>query len=495
MKRPFKKERWKTIFIVVLFMVTILLLYFLWKDSMTGKIKLPIDILNQGEELSTPALDEMIRPSRIVVNFGGDSHTILSDEQVAQWEAISAAFSSFSRSGTIVFQEITKSQYNEAMKVRSLRAEFDYWLPFVKTLQGIGIAPGPDYSKIEAFSSIAYSVAVPDSVLIYDGKNKKYYRLISESDASGLGTIIDGIESVRFDSYFPLGIYLGIENETLMPIALKTNMRMLPSDSEIKYYEEDKIVDLAKTFFGEGFDFVRKITENNGTSIYMYGYGKKILIIQKNGAIEYKQEPADTTGSQPDFYGSLDTAMKFVSAHGGWESLGGSKLEPYLKDVRETTQSGVKGYQFDFGMKINGSTLYYTENDEMLSVTVVGSYVTNYKRELINIDNSTLEALAEKQLRDTVDPINILTENYKYIRDMLGRNGVSVAGATDAEIFENTAALIDAIKPGYVRITGSDAIEDGIYPAWIFSIGEANIYFNIYDGTVLGTSGIALGVS
>ncbi len=482
--------------IVVLFVVTILLLYFLWEDSFKRSLRLPMDLLSQGNDAPVTELSEIMDPARLVVNFGGETHTILTGKQLGQWDALVAEFGKFSEAGTVTLKEITKAQYDEALKVRSVRAEFSYWLPFTDTLAYFDIAAGADYSKVEAFSAIAYSTAIPESILVYDGKNKKYYRLTAETDRTAIGVIIDEIEAGRFGAYFPMGSFLGISNPTLMPIALQTNMRALPFDIEIKYYEEEKIVDYAKTFFGEGFDFVRKITENDGTVIYMYGYGQKNLIIDPNGTIEYREELNDTGAAQVKFYEAMDTALLFIDTHGGWSSLNDSELTPYLKKVNEIKIDDVKGYEFIFGMMIDGNPLFYTDNAEILSVGVVGGKVVRFKREMTDIEANILTEVSERAVRDTLDPINILTENYKFIKSVLNENGITVAGETDTELFENTASLIDRIETGYVRIeNGQSTRQKEIYPAWAFTVGKIRIYFNIYTGEILGTSGGAQGGS
>ena len=490
MKRPIKIERAKTIFIVVLFLMTILLLYFLWKDTKFGNISLQIDLLNRNQSAAAPEISAIIKPARLVVNFGGDSHTILESNQHGYWDTFVAEFNKFAINGTITVSEITKTQFDEAVKGRSLRAEFDYWLPFRETLTKFDIAQGADYSKVEDFSTVAYSVAVPDSLLIYDGNNKKYYRLASDKGVTNIGTIIDNIEANSLDSYFPMGTYLGIDNPSLMPISLKSNMKAIAYDSEIKYYEENKIVDFAKKFFGEGFDFVRKITENNGTTLYMYGYGEKILIIDKLGSIEYKEELDDSSYTPLKYYESLDLAMQFISMHGGWGGLNGMELSPYLKKVSAISDGSKKGYQFTFGMEINDEPLYYTNNDEILSVRVIGEYVSGFKRDMPDITKGTLDQLASEDLRETLDPINILTENYKYIKTVLNKNGINITGNTDAEVFENIASMIDKIQTGYVKADNADGNQDQlVYPAWIFTAGKFSIYFNIYTGEPLGISG------
>jgi regulatory protein YycH of two-component signal transduction system YycFG len=494
MNRPVQIERVKTIFIVVLFMMTILLLYFLWRDTLIQGIRIPIDFLAQEQELIVPETRSILQPDKIVVNFGGDSHTLLPREQFKEWDNILLAFDNFSASNNIAISEINKNQYDEAMNVRSIRVEFDYWLPFVDALKIFGVRTAAGYETIEAFSAITYSVAIPESLLLYDGKNQKYYRLATDTDKTDLSQLISRLETEPFNPYFPVGVFLGIDNKSLMPIAMQSQMKEISYDKEINYFETDKIIKFAQSFFGEGFDFVRKITENNGTTIYMYGYGEKILNINKNGTIEYKEETDNATYKPLKYFDSLSLALQFISLHGGWDNLMSNDIAPYLKKASSFETEGKKGYVFTFGMTIKGNPVYYSGGNELLSVTILGDRIVNYKRSMPVFQENNISMLDQAPLKDTTDPINILTANYKEIKAGLNANGIVIVGITDAEIFENTSLLIDDIKTGYA-IGDAKIIDQSerIYPVWIFSVGKLDFFFDIYSGEPLGSQNNLLG--
>lgn len=487
MTRPIQIERVKTIFIVVLFIMTILLLYFSWKDSFIVSIKIPIDFLSQEETIPMPLTEDLIKPNEIMVNFGSDAHTIVARKDYAYWDAFVLSVSGFLNRENLTITEITKNQFDEATGFRSIRVKFDYNLPFKDTLAQLDIQLNENNIPIEMFTWIAYSTAIKDSIIIYDGKNQKYYRLISDYDLTALNTIIDDIEKNSFDPYFPMRVFLGLDNSTLMPISVKTEMKEIAYGKEINYYETEKIVKLAQTFFGEGFDFVRKITESSGTTIYMYGYGQEILILNKDGAIEYKEELGNASYSALSFFDSLDLAANFIGAHGSWESLNGTKLTPYLKDASPIIIDDKSGYRFKFGMIINNHPLYLDGGRETLSVDVIGNEIANYKRQMLDISQNTLDSLINEPLRQTMDPINILTDNHIAIKTVLNAAGIIVPGTTETDFFENTSILIDEIKMGYVKTDEKDGIQTGkVYPAWIFRVGDIYMYFDIFTGKLLG---------
>lgn len=487
MTKPIQIERLKTIIIVVLFLMTILLLYFSWKDSFFGSIKIPTAFLSQEKSIPLPTATELIKPNEIMVNFGSDAHTIVPRKDYFYWDAFVLEVTSFLGAKNLKITEINRNQFDESMNFRSIRIKFDFNLPFRDTLEQFGIQENSNNTPIEMFTSVGYSTAIPDSIVVYDGKNHKYYRLISDYNLKALSEMIGNIEKESFDPYFPMRVFLGIDNSSLMPISVKTEMKEVAYGKEINYYETEKIVKFAQTFFGNGFDFVRKITENSGTTIYMYGYGQKTLILNKDGAIEYKEEIGDASYDTLNYFDSLTYAVKFIGEHGSWESLNGTKLTPFLKEAMPIIINNKSGYRFVFGMIINNHPLYFDGKKEALSIDIIGSHIVNYKRQMLDISQNTLESLIIAPQNLTIDPINILTKDYMKIKTVLNVAGIIVPGTTETDFFENTSILIDEIKIGYIKTDEKDGIQTGkIYPAWIFSVGDINIYFDIFSGKLLG---------
>jgi hypothetical protein len=476
--------------------MTILLLYFSWKDSFFGSIKLPIDFLNQEENIPLPETRQLISPNEIMVNFGSDTHTVIARENYSYWDDFALTVNGFISAEKLQVNEITKSQFEEAMNFRSICVKFDYDLPLKETLSQLKLPSFDANISVDMFTWIAYSNAIEDSIMIYDGKNQKYYRLISDFDLSPLRDMIGKIENNAYDPYFPMRTFLGIDNPTLMPISVKTEMEEISFSKELNYFETDKIINFAQTFFGEGFDFVRTITESSGTTIFMYGYGQKILIISKDGTIEYKEELEDSDYNTLNYFDSFNSAVSFIGAHGSWESLNGTKLVPFLKDVETITLDGKAGYRFTFGMMIHNRPLYLNGRKELLSVDLIGNRVVNYKRQMLDISKNTLDSMAAANWKQTIDPINILTDYHMEIKTVLNAAGIIVPGTKETELFENTSILIDEIKMGYVKIDEKDGMQTGkIYPAWIFRIGDISIYFDIFTGKQLGNPESEIGGS
>ena len=186
MSKPRVIEKVKDVVLVVLFLSTILLLYFFWSDMSFDEISLPS---YEGATLETPALQDIMRPSQISVNFGGENYTIVSSGNKDVWyndksdqESILGELNRFGQTENILLEEITPEKYEESMTYPSIWAEFDYHIPFVEFCKKYNINAPQSYNGIAYLTGLGYSEASSQSLLVYDGLNEKFYRLATDKD-------------------------------------------------------------------------------------------------------------------------------------------------------------------------------------------------------------------------------------------------------------------------------------------------------------------------
>lgn len=484
MSKPIMIEKAKSFSLVVLFLLTVLLLYFFW-----GNISFKGEAPPRGQlESELPQTIDLIKPDRVVVNFGADNYTVISSGKRNVWRpdeghSMVKELDRFGQAENISVEEITYAKYWEIMKFRSVRAEFSYDIPISDFCRNFNIKKAQSYDAIEAVSAIGYSTASGQSIFIYDGKNHKYYRLFTDEDRTDFTALIATIESEGYNIYYPLSTYLGVDNNTLVPLAVETNLKGFSFRQDTYSYQTEKINKIAEDFFGGNFDFVRKITEDNGTVIYMYGYGQNVLIVNTDGSIEYKEEQIMDNAEQ-SYLEALETAVDFVARHGSWESLEGAKLTPYLKDVI-LNPNKKKGYRFIFGMEVNGSRLYYEEGYPIIT-DVISGQVTYYKRNMIDFDKGELEAIETYSVEDAFSAVNLIAQNYKNIFDILLQFGVVRIPQDQTAMFEEVASLVNNMQIGYVKPAKGDVTE--IRPVWIVTVNDIDVYFDLYSAEPRGYS-------
>lgn len=496
-------ERMKTMLIVVLTLSTILLLYFFWKDSSTDhSFELsPVVAILMGEELHVPSVEDVVVPQEIMVNFKYQSgnYTVVDTGKEKYWKKAVEELGQFSNENNIQVKEIPKDQYDQIMEFRSIQFTFSYDIPFAEFCDRFQIRRFQGSDAVQYLSSMGYCADKNDSLFFYDRKNNKYYRMFvdksKEKWKNGFDEMLDKIENGGdYVHYLPASSYmLGTdekdpENNAFMPLHFTSNLRAFTYAPEFKPGETDKINNLAETFYGKNFDFIRRLTESQGTMIFMYGYGQKVLIAGIDGTLEYKEEASDDTGEQ-SFFGAMDTALKFVASHGSWYIDEGAKEDPQVILKSATLQKDkMKTYRFAFDIAL-GDHPICIQNGYAVVIEVTGNQVTYYKRNMMRVNSAeVLRNLKMEEETETVDAVNTIALNYDYISKFLMKQGIISASTSSGKDDQKTPYLKDivdamsSIQTGYVK----DQTSDKVVPAWIVNFSnkdntkKCNLYFNLY---------------
>ena len=494
MAKPNVIEKAKNLILVVLFISTVLLLYFFWGNITFENVGLPV-VQREETPLKTVSL---LQPERITVNFGADTYTVLPPGDVwsngigSDKDSFVKELGRFGPAENVLVQEITYENYLKVMKYASIWARFNYDIPISDFCSYFDMSKSQSYDTIETVTEIGYSTAEDgNSLYILDGKNQKTYRLVASSAKDSNNTtgntefpaFIDSLGAAGYNMYYPVNSVLGVGSDTLVPLSAQANLKGFSFRQDFYSYQTEKISAMAEQYFGGNFDFVRKITEENGTIIYMYGYGQTVLIVNTDGSIEYKEEQTGNLAGQ-SFSDALETAVKFVADHGAWESMEKSKLTPYLEDVIRDPDKQ-KGYRFVFGLEVNGDRLYYEKGAPVI-VDVTSGQVTYYKRQFIDFDQKEINSIQASSTDDAFSVANLIAQNYKYIYNILLESGDVTATEDESVMFEDIATLLKGMRIGYVKPADSENTE--IKPVWVVTVKDTDVYFDLYNADPVGYS-------
>ncbi|MDD3168140.1 MAG: hypothetical protein PHC91_01575 [Eubacteriales bacterium] len=491
MSKPSMIEKVKNLSLVVLFLTTVLLLYFFWGNLSFEDIKTPAAPVI-GEETKPIKL---LKPEQLVINFGADNYTVQPPAELWYNENEKDSFveelGRFGPAENILVEDITYDKYQQVKGIESIWAKFNYNIPISDFCSTFAMDKPQSFDVIETVTEIGYSTADRgNSLFIYDGKNEKRYRLLAEDpknlDNKGnteFPALIDSIEAEGYNIYYPISSIMRIANETLVPLSVEANLRSFPYLQDTYSYQTEKVKTMAEKFFGKNLDFVREIKEENGTVIYMYGYGQNVLIVNTDGGLEYKETQLGGNTEQ-SFSGALETALRFIASHGSWESIEGAKLTPYLKSV-VPKPGNEKGYRFTFGVEINGNRLYYEEGNP-ITIEVISGKVTYFKRQLIDFDQEDIEAIETDGAEEAFSAVNLLAQNLKYLYKHL-LHSEEVTATEDSDVMlEAVASRVKNIKIGYVKPAAAEAAE--IQPAWVITVNNTEFYFDLYAADPIGYS-------
>ena len=489
MDRPRKYiERLKNILIVALFISAMLLLYFFWESPVLSTFDLS-NIMSEETEAEVPSVAQIIQPEQIAINFGTGASTVVSYLEQDSWNQTLLVLRRFRNAQDLMLEQITKEQYEQIMAFRSVRVIFLYSIPFDSFCDEYSVAEQQLLTGVKSFSSIGYSGGSPESLFLADEISGEYYRLISPENKDSLEPLIKAVEENEYVTYYPIGTFLGTTSQTLMPLAFTSAEDTVDCIPELDRTEEMAMREFAQQFFGESFDFVRRIEESKGSRIYMYGYGQKVLTIFADGSAEYKEDPP-TTGSEQNYFEALENVLQFVGAHGGWNPFEEEGLSSRLRYSVQIKEDKLSGYRFVFEVKTGGQDLFY-ENGDILTVDILNGQVTYYKRDLVRIrPGDTVENTGNE--KETFSPVNMLAQNYEYLYSLLLKEGYTFKQKDKDALFDEVSDRIDLVQTGYVRTAAEgDALQKAeLTPAWIVVIDDIQVYFDLYDATPLGYTDI-----
>ena len=480
-------ERMKNTLIVALFISAMLLLYFFWENPILPTFNFP-GIISEETEAVVPSVTEVIQPEQVAINFGTGASTVISYLEQDSWNQGILALRHFSNADDLSAESITKEQFEQIMAFRSVRIAFLYPLPFDSFCQEYAVTKGQALTSVKAFTTIGYSAGSPESLFLADEESGTYYRLISPSNKNSLEALIKETEEKEYAAYYPIGTFLGTSNQTVMPLAFQSTLDTVSCLPEFDRREETEIRGFAQKFFGESFDFIRRIEESKGSRIYMYGYGQKVLTIFPDGSAEYKEDLA-STGSEQTCFEALRSVLQFVASHGGWEPFEEMSIAASLRYAEAIEKDKLPGYRFVFGVKFEGQDLFY-ESGDILTVEIINGQVTYYKRNLITI-NPDGDGESGGDGRETFSPVNMLAQNYQYLYSLLLSEGYTFKEKDSDALFDEVSNRIDQVQTGYVRqADGETPGKIELTPAWIVMIDDLQVYFDLYDATPLGYANI-----
>lgn len=486
----FKKEQFKTILLVFLILMSMMLAHQLWMDVPLWRFlsSKPSGNMELGKKEGIVNISDAMSPQSITVNFGGGLHTVLYADAYGLWEKVLQILQE-KNATEIDIQEVDALKWKEAQNVKSIEMKFACRMPIEILSKGI---QGAFKDKIAFADSILLLLIENNPVYMADSQEEKYYRLASSKGIQDeLIEKVNQIESKEYTHYYPIEDIYGVSNYRLMPVEWTESLPEIKTVPEMDAADDLGIKSFAGTFFGENFDFVRKIRETTGSVIYTYGYGKKSLKINSLGVAEYIEEiDPQKTAASVGVWEAFQIAFQFVQEHGGWTYSDGNSIKPFIKNIVPVEREKRKGYRFIFGYRFNDVPVYHPPQiaGEALEVEVIGSQVNYYKRFLKEkASEAVYEYERELEYDDGLEMMvvtDIINKNFDVIeKDYLRNQGQNIKEMDEEKIRDEILESMDSIGLGYYD---QSAEKIGVLgPVWILKVGNITYYFDVYDGSIV----------
>lgn len=468
------REKFKTILLFSLVLISVYMTQKLW-------IQLPNEVQNvfeTKEVYSTSYLiSDMIAPNKYLLNFNQRKHNIVYDDKYGIWENAKKSLKELLESKTNRIIEMSKAEYLQLQEERSIVFSFPEKINTYILAKAWGVKnPNNIADTLPNISDIYIYLGSGDPFFVISGDNKYISLRVSNENTSMLKEqLINVEESGEYDRYYPMNEIVETENDIYMPVETKNSLSVVYVSNEIATLNDEEKDNLAEKFFSRKIDYIRKIVEGNGSTIYVYN--QKILKLNSNGNLEYFNTFEETVRDR-NLYISLSTAADFIN------KIAKAERGMYLAKVEEIQSDANVGYKLIFKYRIRGIPV-------LLGNKEVGEYIT---MEVFNNHIKSYKYLARKEMNMSIKPIidnrtmltsyDVLDKNYPFLeKKYLAANNLTEDQAGD-DIIKKVTSSIEDITLSYYDPSIRDK-DERLVGVWTIRMSGKIYAFDAYTGTLV----------
>ena len=456
-----KREKVKTIILVVLVTMCIFLTQKIWFISPFTMLQSEASNLGVNQEQVLEIRNDVLRPIKFNINLGGYHVNPGYTDDI--WH-LSKDFLESYFLGEPEVLPTTIDKYNELKNLKSIEIHFGKNIPSVLISSVFGAIDNRVVRNVKEIEQILIPAAANGDIYILNGTSV-FKASHNNYNSRTLNQLFQYIEGRSYNRFYPL--FLDIGNPVLMPLSFTNSLPKMYVDSEINIADDSIVVEHAKTFFDRNFDFIKTIKETSGSTVFIYGYGEKSVRINNRGRIEYSEDVG--TPSSTNVINALDSAINFVLNHGTFPE------DTYLKEIRPIEKN--RGYYFGFSYKVNDRPIHFVDSNSTntIEVEVYGDKIKNYKSFIRNpVDLPNVEVTNQMLL-----PHKIIDDNY----EMLKEDYLNSFTNQDVAIDEMILNEIMSVELVYLD-TLDQVTNQLIIPCWRVIVKDSVYYFDAYDGTL-----------
>ena len=457
-----KQEKTKNIILIAMVIVCIYLSSNVW-------LKLP-DFLEFNTEAGekdkqddTAAVDiwNVVRPIKNIIKYN-DNYTITYSDEQDMWGKVVHVIND-------AFEDFDSLSINQSAAFPSQYVKFDF-----STIIPVEIFAGnlknenKDINEtIKNIKNVIIDLGNSKAIYIYNGEDT----IKIEGESINTQEIENIVKQFDFKNEIKYAFDQKIGEETIqVPIPLETKaLSPVFVQSELDVFDTEKINQIAKDYFRNNYDYVRKSVEVSGNTVFMYRTDK-ILKINSEGLLDFYDTTLELENST-DVYSSLLTAVNFTKKFLGFP------VDGYLSNVEGMEYDGNYGYRYTFSYKILERPILFSRvrENSALQIDVVGDSVISYKRFIRNIDESQMSKMNVAIL----PAVEVILKNLD-----------DESQAQEGEILELNPLKKDMLKDisniylGYFDLSRIQR-EQVLRVVWVVEAGNKSYIFNAITGALI----------
>lgn len=448
-----RKEILLNISLVILVFLTILQASLLW-------IKIPK--LNRGavvqEQYNTEDFfKEFLKPKKMIVNFGGDFHTVVYDFSETWKNYINLVSTVFLKVAPDNLTEISPVKYMDLQEDDSIVFVFNREVSGNLFLNLIGKTP---HSPAREDTGIKELYISKDNLILTNSHGIFQVNLNIKKDPTDVLNGFNQETTKRYNNFYEK---YNILSNVYVPTDDEYDYKEVYFQNEIKTMPKQYKNNLASRVLNENIDYIREITQQDGTT---YVYEDRFLKLLSSGLIYY-EDPENFETKERNMYVSLKSAINFMTSKMGISnSIKLSGFEP-IKFGNNL------GYRLLFNFTEESIPVYLKDKslENYISIDVFSDHIKSYKQFYRGVVSKPQE-------------IYKVTDQYS-VKDLIKDNlGVFVNQSDGVvEMHEILAAISDC---DFVYVdTAPNEEKTKLVPAIRIIYKDRNLFFNMKNGKFL----------
>jgi len=455
------KEKIKNLVLVFLVLMAVYLSSQTWLKfdviSISGK--------TDTEQYEDIYLWDKIRPSRISISEQYEYY-VFSEALVTQtWrvflDTLRMTLKTTFNEDTLIIEEPTEDL---------LKIHFDNPIPTALFTEGLGISNQTFSKRIQKILWIGCSI-----------EGNKYYYNDGENTYS-VAVTVD--QEIMRDIYRDIKLFVAQKYNHLFSMSASAASIPVSEDesvynpvfvkSEIDFEDTSYIESIAKDYFKEQYDYVRKTMESSGNINYIYR-NEKVLRIYNEGLLEF-YDSLESTLDDSDVHRSFIIALNFI------EDFLGFPENAYLSNVVTFSKDGKYGYRFIFSYLLFDRPVIFSQirEEKAMQVDVIGSKVVYYQRFIRDLDD---KMETEMQEVSVISPGKIMTKNIDFITTLY----LEDENHQDMDFEQTKEKILNSIYE--IQLAYFDPSRKSkdqlLRSVWVFKTFDRQYVFNAITGAII----------
>lgn len=470
------RERIKTILLFSLVLISFFLTQKLW-------IQLPnemISVFKTTNEVHSSSFlfSDMIAPSKYLINFNQDNHTLVYDDKYGIWGDSKEHLKNVLDSKSIRLENITEEDY---LKYHDERSIVFY---FSEKLNTYILAKA---WKVKEPNNIADTLPNINYIYIYLGSGDPFFVFIGENTylkvhADEVDTQLLKDDLVRIEESGDYARYYSIRdtfkskgNEIYIPFRIENALTVVYVTNELATLSDLEKTQLAEMYLMDRIENIREITESNGSTIFLHK--ERWLKLNASGYIEYFS-PLEEKVKERNLYLSLLSASEFINERTR------AQKGMYLAKVEEIEADGSVGFKFTFKYRIRGIPVILGNKDvgEYITMEVFNNHIRSYKHLARKELNMNLTPVADN--RKMLTSYEVIDKNDEFLWNKYLEKRNMTKAQFQGDVAEAVFSSIEDITLSYYDPSLKDN-QERLIGVWAIQADGSLYAFDAYTGTLV----------